>query len=292
MDLSKQYIIQCIITASNNLRLSSEKIEAVAILRERVAKAENLSEELKTFKKITELSKLGVRLGEILAFIENGKIDFAKLSDIFKEQSYSLVKELSYVLDIVTPQMMRELFQKFTNESINVDLTKRPLNEEGEDKLVEIVAKEIKIPKRSTAEELKEELILGDLNKEENFSFEQYESRVLRPVKDLDAFLNRVVKYDYTESEMNTKIKLMKENAELSQKVGFEVLSNMHRIFAAGLDLINQKKIAPSTNVVDSLRASLIVIVAVVRGKEVDITNYLNKAEEFGKTLSQTKKVI
>jgi len=35
-----------------------------------------------------------------------------------------------------------------------------------------------------------------------------------------------------------------------------------------------------------------IVIVAVVRGKEVDITNYLNKAEEFGKTLSQTKKVI
>lgn len=292
MDLSKQYIIQCIITASNNLRLSSEKIEAVAILRERVAKAENLSEELKTFKKITELSKLGVRLGEILAFIENGKIDFAKLSDIFKEQSYSLVKELSYVLDIVTPQMMRELFQKFTNESINVDLTKRPLNEEGEDKLVEIVAKEIKIPKRSTAEELKEELILGDLNKEENFSFEQYESRVLRPVKDLDAFLNRVVKYDYTESEMNTKIKLMKENAELSQKVGFEVLSNMHRIFATGLDLINQKKIAPSTNVVDSLRASLIVIVAVVRGKEVDITNYLNKAEEFGKTLSQTKKVI
>ncbi len=292
MDLSKQYIIQCIIAASNNLRLSSEKIEVVAILRERVSKAENLSEELKTFKKITELSKLGVRLGELLSFIENGKIDFAKLSDIFKEQSYSLVKELNYVLDIVTPQMMRELFQKITNESINVDLTNRPVNDETEEKFIEVVSKEINIPKRSSAEELKEELILGDLNKEENFSFEQYESRVLRPVKDLDAFLNRVLKFDYTESEMNTKIRLMKENAELSQKVGFEVLSNMHRIFAAGLDLINQKKIAPSTSVIDSLRASLIVIVAVVRGKEVDITNYLNKAEEFGKTLSQTKKVI
>ncbi len=292
MDLSKQYIIQCIIAASNNLRLSSEKIEVVAILRERVSKAENLSEELKTFKKITELSKFGVRLGELLSFIENGKIDFAKLSDIFKDQSYSLVKELNYVLDIVTPQMMRELFQKITNESINVDLTSRSVNDETEEKIIEVVSKEIKIPKRSSAEELKEELILGDLNKEENFSFEQYESRVLRPVKDLDAFLNRVLKFDYTESEMNTKIRLMKENAELSQKVGFEVLSNMHRIFAAGLDLINQKKIAPSTNVIDSLRASLIVIVAVVRGKEVDITNYLNKAEEFGKTLSQTKKVI
>lgn len=292
MDLSKQYIIQCIVSASNNLRLSSEKIEAVAILRERLNKAENLGDEIKTFKKITELSKLGVRLGELQSFIESGKIDFLKLSDKFKDHSYSLVKELSYVLDIVTPQMMRDLFQKHNGESVNVDLTKRPANTEAEDKLNNAIAKEINIPKRSRADELKEEIIFEELNKEDNFSFEQYEAKVLRPIKELDAFLNRVQKYDYTENEMNSSIKLIKENGELSQKIGFEILSNMHKIFANGLDLVNQKKIAPSSNVIDSLRACLIVIVAVVRGKEVDITNYLNKAEEFGKTISQTKKVI
>ncbi len=292
MDLSKQYIIQCIISASNNLRLSSEKIEAVAILRERLNKAENLGDEIKSFKKITELSKLGVRLSELQSFIESGKIDFLKLSDKFKEHSYSLVKELSYVLDIVTPQMMRELFQKHNGESVNVDLTKRPANTEAEDKLNSAIAKEINIPKRSRADELKEEIIFEELNKEDNFSFEQYEAKVLRPIKELDAFLNRVQKYDYTENEMNSSIKLIKENGELSQKVGFEIISNMHKIIANGLDLVNQKKIAPSSNVIDSLRACLIVIVAVVRGKEVDITNYLNKAEEFGKTISQTKKVI
>lgn len=292
MDLSKQYIIQCIVSASNNLRLSSEKIEAVAILRERLNKAENLGDEIKSFKKITEFSKLGVRLSELQSFIESGKIDFLKLSDKFKEHSYSLVRELSYVLDIVTPQMMRELFQKHNGESVNVDLTKRPANTEAEDKLNIAVAKEINIPKRSRADELKEEIIFEELNKEDNFSFEQYEAKVLRPIKELDAFLNRVQKYDYTENEMNSSIKLIKENGELSQKVGFEILSNMHKIIASGLDLVNQKKIAPSSNVIDSLRACLIVIVAVVRGKEVDITNYLNKAEEFGKTISQTKKVI
>jgi predicted transcriptional regulator len=292
LDLSKQYIIQCIISASNNLRLSSEKIEAVAILRERLNKAENLGDEIKSFKKITELSKLGVRLSELQSFIESGKIDFLKLSDKFKEHSYSLVKELSYVLDIVTPQMMRELFQKHNGESVNVDLTKRPANTEAEDKLNSAIAKEINIPKRSRADELKEEIIFEELNKEDNFSFEQYEAKVLRPIKELDAFLNRVQKYDYTENEMNSSIKLIKENGELSQKVGFEIISNMHKIIANGLDLVNQKKIAPSSNVIDSLRACLIVIVAVVRGKEVDITNYLNKAEEFGKTISQTKKVI
>jgi hypothetical protein len=33
------------------------------------------------------------------------------------------------------------------------------------------------------------------------------------------------------------------------------------------------------------MRACLIVIVAVVRGKEVDITNYLNRAENFGRQI-------
>ena len=126
LDLSKQYIIQCIVAAANNLRLSSEKIEAVAILKERLSQSENLTEELKKFKKITELSKLGIKLGELQAFIEFGKIDFIKLSDRFKEHSIGLVKELSYVLDVATPQIMRNLFQKFEGNSIDVDLTKKP----------------------------------------------------------------------------------------------------------------------------------------------------------------------
>ena len=291
MNLSKQYIIQCIVAAANNLRLSSEKIEAVAILKERLSQSENLTEELKKFKKITELSKLGIKLGELQAFIEFGKIDFIKLSDRFKEHSIGLVKELSYVLDVATPQIMRNLFQKFEGNSIDVDLTKKPPKNNAEEKMNKAVDKEINVPKRSKADELKEALIFEELNSEDNFSFEQFETKVLRPVKELDLFLNRVQKYDYNENEMNNYIKTMSENAILSQKVGFEVLSNMHKIFSKGLEMIHQKKIAPGATVIESLRACLIVIVAVVRRKEVDITNYLNKAESFGKTISQNKKV-
>ncbi|MBI1936900.1 MAG: hypothetical protein HYS25_02130 [Ignavibacteriales bacterium] len=289
LDLSKQYIIQSIISAANSLRLSSEKIETVAILRERLNSAENLSDEIKNFKKVTELSKLGIKLGELQIFIESGKIDFAKLSDKFKEHSYGLVRELNYVLDVVTPQMMRGIFQKFENEIINVDLTKRNADENGE---ALASARTSNIPKRSRADELKEALIFEELNKDNGFNFENFEEKVLRPVKELDAFLNRVQKYDFTENEITGYIKIMNENGEFSQKVGFEILSSMHKIFASGLELINNKKIAPSPNVVDSLRACLIVVVAVVRGKEVDITNYLTRAENFGKSIQQNKKVV
>ena len=286
MDLVKQYIIQCIVAAANNLRLSSEKIETVAIIRERLGNAENLTDEVKNFKKITELSKLGIKLGELQAFIDNGKIDFLKLSDMFKEHSYGLVRELNNVLDVLTPQAAYSLFKKFEEDSIRTESIKKTEIVNNHYNPVEKEPPiEYELPTRSHSDQLKEAIIFEELNKEKTFNFENYEEKVLRPIKELDLFLNRVVKYEFTENEMNSKIKLMKENAELSQKIGFEILSNMHSILAQGLELLDKKKISPSVNIIESLRACLIVIVSVVRGKEVDITNYLNRAENFGKTL-------
>ena len=291
MDLAKQYIIQCIVAAANNLRLSSEKIEAVALIRERLNSAENLSEEIKNFKKITELSKLGIKLSEIQTFIDAGKIDFMKLSDKFKEHYYGLVSEMNGVLDVLTPQAARTVFLKIDEKLLNVDLSKRDEKPGNDSQTPKInVTPEIELPRRSRADELREAIIFEELNKGTELNFENYEEKVLRPVKELDSFLNRVMKYEFTENEIKNHIRIMNENAEYSKKIGFEILSNMHSIFARGLELIDKKKIAASPNVVESLRACLIVIVAVVRGKEVDITSYLNRAENFGRTISTNQK--
>ena len=287
MDLAKQYITQCIVAAANNLRLSSEKIETVAIIRERLNSAENLSAEIKNFKKITELSKLGIKLGEILSFLETGKYDFAKFSDKFKEHSYGLVSEMSVMLDVLTPKVARNVFMKVDENSVQIKLTATSA-QLGEEKTV--ITPEIELPRRSHADELREAIIFEELNKDTSLDFENYEEKVLRPVKELDSFLNRVMKYEFTENEIKGFIRIMNENGEISKKIGFEILSNMHIIFAKGLELIDRKKIAASSNVVESLRACLIVIVAVVRGKEVDITSYLNRAENFGRTISVNQK--
>lgn len=81
----------------------------------------------------------------------------------------------------------------------------------------------------------------------------------------------------------------MKTNGELSRRIGFEILSNMHSIISKALLLIRNRDLMPGKEVIESLRACLIVIVAVVRGKEVDISNYLNKAEDFGNKLATIK---
>jgi hypothetical protein len=77
----------------------------------------------------------------------------------------------------------------------------------------------------------------------------------------------------------------MKTNGELSAKIGFEIIANMHRILSTAFSLLSTKELVPKPDVIESMRACLIVIVAVVKGKEVDITNYLNRAEEFGRKI-------
>src|ERR1035438_696151 len=59
----------------------------------------------------------------------------------------------------------------------------------------------------------------------------------------------------------------------------------LHRILSRAFTLIGTKELVPKSEVIESMRASLIVIVAVIKGKEVDITNYLNRAEEFGRKI-------
>lgn len=287
MDFAKQYIIQCIITAANNLRLSSEKIETVAILRERLNDSKDLLEEIKNFKKITELSKLGIKLHEIYNFLDNGKIDFLKLSDKFKEHALSLVKELNLSLDVLTPNNVTEILKRFDPKPTQQDLPEIQIK--GASTQIDEI---VEVPKRSKADEIKEALIMDDIEKEEKLSFDRYQEIIIKPIKDIDSFLNRVLKFNFTDGEMNSYIKTIEENASLSKKMNFEMISEMHTILAKGFELINQKKIAPSINVIESLRACLIVIVALVKNKEVDITNYLSRAENFGKTILSKQKGI
>ncbi|MCX7876183.1 MAG: hypothetical protein N2321_08465 [Melioribacteraceae bacterium] len=287
MDFEKQYIIQCIITAANNLRLSSEKIETVAILKERLNDSKDILEEIKNFKKITELSKLGIKLHEIYNYIDNGKIDFLKLSEKFKEHALSLVRELNLALDVLTPVNIKEIFKRFEPKITSQDLPEFQIK--GTSTQIEDV---IEVPKRSKADEIKEEIIMNDLERETKINFDNYHETIIKPIKEIDSFLNRVLKFNFTDGEMNSFIKIIQENAELSKKMNFEMIYEMHSILAKGLDLINQKRIAPSINVIESLRACLIVIVVLVKNKEVDITSYLNRAENFGKTILSKQKGI
>jgi flagellin-specific chaperone FliS len=242
-------------------------------------------------KKVTELSKFAIKLGEVNNYISKSKIDFLKISDQFKQHSHNLVRDLSNLLDIITPQRMSDILNNIQEENrqtetadIKEDSVKEPaeVKYDDEQKTPEPVRN-----KKSESEELKESYIFDELkeNEEESseFNFEKFEKQILKPIKELDSLLKRLSSGDYSEDELDRVFSVMKENAELSHNVGFEIIHNMHKIFAHSIRLIRQGYLDADEENIESMRACLIVVVAVVRGKEVDITDYLNRAEMFGR---------
>jgi hypothetical protein len=269
MDLVKVYLIQSITTAANNLRLNAQQIEVVGLLRETVVNSKDLGAELLLMKKTTELSKLAIRLSEIHSFLTQGKVDFVKISEQFREHSRYLIRDLNQFLENVSPKIYKDAFNKINNNHstpIDVELVDRSN-----------LAGEIMVANVSKADE--------NLTEEKKTKFKQaidFEKKILSPIKSVDDLLKKIPSGKVTDSELKECFELMREHASLSSLNGFQVISKMHEIIASALYEINNGKLLVDKTVIESLRACLIVIVAVVKRKEVDITGYLNRAEEFG----------
>jgi len=289
MNFTKQYILQAIALASNNLRLSSDRIETVALLKDYLHNCEDLENEIAFMKTKTELSKFAIKLSEAYKHIDSANIDFLRITDIFKEHSSNLIVELSNVLDQVNVEELKKVLTPTdsVDDELAINLghtesTKNLPEDLYEKKLEEDVDKPKDIKERDS---LKEEFILDEVKDESKFDFSDFEEKILKPVAKLEKMLNRLISNEVSDREMLKYIAIMKKNAELSNEIGFNILAEMHKIFYIALEKINEGKIEIDRKLIESMRACLIVIVAIVRSKDVDITMYINRAEKLEKYL-------
>lgn len=291
MDFAKIYIAQSISAASNNLRLNNQQIEVIALLRDSLIKSDNIEEDIRNMKKITELSTLAIRLSEIMNYLSHGQIDLFKVSEKFREHSQYLIKDLSHMLEMVNPATIKSSLEKMktinqpvhttedtnSENSISVDPSKRNTD-----------ASELESTNISDERENPATKVIGSKDKDANF-FQNYESSVLKPIKQIDALLKTLNEENINKEELLSLSALMERNGKLSSRIGFDIISNMHSIISYSLFLLGSGELKPIKENVESIRACLIVIVAVVKGKEVDITNYLNRAESFGNKIQSIK---
>lgn len=281
MDFTKHYINQSIAIAANNLRLNTQQIEIVALLKNLINKSENLGNDLITMKKITELSTLAIRLNEIYNFLIQNHIDLLKISEQFKEHSRFLIKDLGHMLEVSTPVSFKSAIEKLQNglgypkAEIKVDLSKRKTEDE--------------LFIKPETESIKEKIIFDEEEALEDELIQNFELTILKPIKELDFILKKISKNEIDYEELIKYSVVMRDNGNLAKKIGFEIISNMHNIVSKALLLIRDRYLLPGKEVIENLRSCLIVIVAVVRGKDVDISNYLNHAEEFGNKISIIK---
>ncbi len=296
MDFVKQYIVQTISSAANNLRLSTGKIEVVALLREAIAKSGDLGQFIKQMKKITVLSTFAIRLDEIYEYLTSSPVDLFRLSDKIRDHSRFLIRDLSSMLDMVNPYNFQMALEKIENGETNPDIERSITKDEISIDLLKgkvsynTTEKPVDRPFKSETDIEKENIIFEEDKKEEEDFFQNYEAEILKPIKPIDSMLKRLSRGEPGDpDELNGFSKTMINNGELSAKIGFDIIANMHQVLAKAMLLIKTRDLMPGRDVMESMRACLIVIVAVVRGKEVDITSYLNRAEEFGREIQSIK---
>ncbi len=275
MDFIKQYLVQSISHAAGNLRLNSNQIEALALFKELILKSDHLENDLLRMKKVTEFSTLAIKLHDIYSFLIRNTIDIPAISEKFKQHSQQLEKDVNLLLYNADRSNFKLVFEKIKQEEKAEDI-KNPI--------VKI------IEENGTTYEEKEE---------KSSSFTKFEETILNPIKPIDSFLNEISELASQSEQESAKdglpdnideyIETMKKNSELSKKNGFEILSGMHLLVSDSLSLMKDGILKADKENIESLRACLIVIAAVVRGKEVNISDYLNKAENFSKKINLIK---
>ena len=284
MDLVKQYIIQSLTAASNNLRLNSQQIEVVALLRETIQNSEDIENDIWEMKKVTQLSTFAIRLHEIHNFLTQGKVDFFKISEKFKEHSQYLIRDLNHLLETVNPDSFKAALKVLNKETgdeeqeekeIDVDLSKREADPE------DLVIME--------SEARKAEFIMED-DRDDDEEYYNFEETILEPIKSVDELLDNISLGKINSEDIIKYTDIMSRNAAVSEKIGFDIIANMHNTISKAFQFIRLGNLSPSSDVIEAMRSCLIVIVAIIKGKEVDISNYLKKAEGFGKKIQLISK--
>ena len=176
---------------------------------------------------------------------------------------------MNQFLENVTPKIYKDAFNKISNGNSNtID--------------VELVDRSVIAEEMLSNNDPEIEVTIKSSEAKNPFSINEFEKRILTPVKSLDDLLKKIPSGQVTDKELSQNLELMKEHASLASFQGFQLLAKMHEIIADAFDSMRKGKLSVDKSVIESLRACLIVIVAVVKRKDVDITGYLNRAEEFG----------
>jgi hypothetical protein len=279
MDFTKLYYQKLISDSSTYLKLTPDKIASVQILKEFLLAVDNYEYAINEMKKVTEVSKMAIHLSDIFHYCNYPAINFLELSNKYKEQLQIIIKDIENLQLSTDAIKLKGILDSITSTIKKLEPNKQPKKEE----VTSNTANELEENKK-----LKEEFILSDDDEEEN-SYEFYVKTVLSPIRELDGFLQRLEFYETPYDEMDKYQQTIEKNALHSQKYGFELIANMHFYFSGALKHIMEHRLIVDKDVIEKMRACLIVIAALVRQKDVDITNYLNKADKLGKLIQNIK---
>lgn len=292
MDYVKNYIISAISEASHKIRLNPEKIQILSNLEEWLSTREDLNSDIQILKRITETSKLAIRLGDIINYLSFEKIDYKKFSEKFLEHSVFLVADLDFLLLSVNNLSFKKILNRVeTLKNMKSDTQSQNLKIE-----LDLAAEEFQkvqkaaSTKRSMRIEKKSEpelpLVYEEPQKKDKRKLIEEERDFLyAPLRDLEELLQRMKKEDFRSSEVFRFSDLFDERVKFCRLHNLRELLDAYSNLASALRLIYNKEMIVNHEILDYFRAAMIVVVTEIKGLDHDITEYRLRNQLFAENL-------
>ncbi len=235
MNWEREYIIQTYENAANNLRLNSHRLINHTLLKEFFSDCEKLERSIDEMKKITELAKLGVRLGKSVEFTHSVP-QFISLSSAMKEQVNELIPIVREVLDSFAPE---ELAAKL--EQIKNSISKS------------VEADEANIEKTNTTDVVVE---------------------VVNLIRQVDDYLNLCSSGSLSSDDKEKFVEIVSKINSSLNNFSRDLIIEMKNIFNELFNRIISRGFSYPEEI-EAMRACLIVTVAELKEKDVDVSQFI-----------------
>jgi len=198
-------------------------------------------------KKITVLSKFAVRIGLINKYTKE-KPDFFNVSSKFNSDYINLIPVVNELLDSLNSNF---LVKKFNEISNNINMRDNMIINE-------------------------------DTSYKEGYNFEDgdFNEKLVNHIKWVDSFLNR---FEENDASFMEKVDIRAELLLLNHFAKDNIEENLVEMFEIFRDLllILVDRDIQNEELVESLRASMIVLVATIKHKEIDFEPYVKRARAY-----------
>jgi len=267
VSLTNKFAASVIELAAENIRQRPNKSAITKMFVDFFYSSNDLTRDLQKLKSNTEFARFAIRISEIVSYLNSSEISFLAINSYFRDSALKLAPVLSEIIDRIEAERLRTILNAIKDK---VETREYKPTEQEDDYPVNDSQSLSKIAFLN-----KFPAILSEPNEEETNIIRE----IAIIVKATNEFLDTLRPGDSADYKKYSE--LMRRCSFLTTIIGFDISSRKAILLRKGLEKCSSGEIKITDEIIRQMKSCLIIIIALSRGKKIDLDQYFNRAKEL-----------
>lgn len=127
--------------------------------------------------------------------------------------------------------------------------------------------------------------LMKKLNEENDDLYLDFEKMLLDNILEVDEFLNKVINQKIDDEQFLKLIQKAYRSFQLAEELNFTLISELIKVYWLSLVAIRDNNLKPSKSIADLIRSTLIILVTLIKQREVDLEPFMQKHNQLKEKL-------